>query len=73
MLINVKAKTRAKNEDVEKVDENNFVVSIKEPPEKGKANFAIERALAQYFKTPIYNVKLVSGFSSRNKIFEIDI
>ncbi len=71
MKINVKAKPGAREEKVEKIDENNFVVSVKEPPEKGKANEAIRNALAVYFKTASARIKIVSGYSSRNKIIEI--
>lgn len=71
MKINVKAKPNSKEEKVEKIDENNFVVFVKEPPEKGKANEAIRNALAVYFKIASTRVKIVSGYSSRNKIVEI--
>jgi hypothetical protein len=71
MKINVKAKTRAKEEKVEKIDENNFVVSVKEPPIDGKANFAITQALAKYFGISSYNVRLILGQSSKQKVFEI--
>jgi len=71
MKINVKAKPNAREEKVEKIDENNFIVSVKELPEKGKANNAIRNALAVYFKTASSRVKIVAGFSSRNKVVEI--
>lgn len=71
MKIFVKAKPSSREEKVEKIDEQNFVVSVKEPPEKGKANEAIRNALAVYFKTGSSCVKIVSGYSSRNKIIEI--
>jgi uncharacterized protein (TIGR00251 family) len=71
MKINVKAKPSSREEKVEKIDENNFVVSVKEPPEKGKANEAIRNALAIYFKIASSRVKIISGYSSRNKIIEI--
>ena len=71
MRINVKAKPGSREEKVEKVDDNNFIVSVKEPPEKGKANDAIRNALAVYFKTASARVKIVSGYSSRQKIIEI--
>ena len=69
--INVKAKPNSKHEKVEKVDEQNYIVSVKEPPKKGKANNAIRNALAVYFKIGSSNVRIVSGHSSRNKIIEI--
>lgn len=71
MKIFVKAKPNSREEKVQKIDDNNFIVSVKEPPEKGKANLAIKNALAVYFKTGTSNVQIVSGFSSRNKIIEI--
>jgi hypothetical protein len=71
MKINVKAKPNAKEEKVEKIDENNFVVSVKEKPEKGKANDAIRNALAVYFKIASARVKIIGGYSSRSKIIEI--
>jgi len=71
MRINVKAKPGAREEKVDKVDDNNFVVSVKEPPVQGKANFAITKALAEYFGVSSYNVRLISGFSSKQKVFEI--
>jgi len=71
MKINVRAKPNSKEEKVEKSDENNYVVFVKEPPEKGKANEAIRNALAVYFKISSTRVKIVSGYSSRSKIIEI--
>lgn len=71
MKIFVKAKPNSKEEKVEKVDENNYIVSVKEPPIKGKANEAIRNALAVYFKTASARVKIISGYSSKNKIIEI--
>jgi len=71
MKINVKAKPSSREEKIEKVDEENYIVSVKEPPIKGKANEAIRNALAIYFKTGSSCVKIVSGYSSRNKIIEI--
>ena len=71
MKIFVKAKPNAKEEMVEKVDEACFVVSVKELPKQGRANEAIIKALAEYFKMNRSAFKLVSGFGSKNKIFEI--
>lgn len=71
MKINVKAKPSAREEEVVKTDETNFMVSVKEPPVQGRANAAIARALAEYFGVSNSQVRLVSGFSSRQKIFEI--
>ena len=67
----MKAKPSAREESVVKTDDGTFVVSVKEPPRDGKANEAISRALAKHFDITAQQVVLVSGFSSRQKIFEI--
>ena len=69
MKINVKAKPNSNENKVEKVDDQNFVVSAKEPPVQGRANRAIVKALSEYFHTP--RVRIVSGHTSRQKVVEI--
>ena len=73
MRIFIKAKPNAKEEKVGKIDDLNYVVSVKEPPVKGKANEAIKNALAIYFKIGSSHIKIISGYTSRNKIIEIII
>ena len=68
----VKAKPRSKEERVEKIDDMHFIVSVKEPPVQGKANVAIAKALAEHFGVSASSVRLVSGFSSREKAFNLD-
>ena len=62
----------AKKDSIIEKSKDNFVVSVKEPPVKGKANEAIRNALAVYFKTGSSCVKIISGYTSRNKIVEIN-
>ena len=71
MKIFVKVKPNSREEKVEKMDENNYTVLVKEQPIKGRANEAIRNALAVYFKTGTASVKIISGHTSRNKIIEI--
>lgn len=72
MRIFIKAKPGSKKEKIEKVDENHFIVAVKEPPVDGKANEAIVRVLSEYFKIPKSQVRIISGQKSRQKIIEID-
>ena len=72
MKINVQARPGAREEKVEKIDEGNFRVWVKEPPVQGKANAAIIRALAGYFGVSQSQVRIVSGYTSRAKIIEIN-
>jgi len=48
-----------------------YQVSVKEPPIDGKANKAIRKALADYFQVAASQVRLVSGHTSKQKLFEI--
>ena len=71
MRIFVKVKPAAQEEIVEKIDEINFKVQVKEPPVEGRANAAVVKALAEYFGVSQLNVRIISGYTSRSKIVEI--
>lgn len=71
MKISVKVKPNAKQEKIEKVGEKDFFVWVKEKPQKGKANQAVIRVLAEYFNVPKSEVILLKGQTSKEKVFEI--
>lgn len=81
MKIFVKAKAGARENKVvppvarllpvEDRSEEFYTVSVKEPPRQGKANQAIAKLLAEYFKVSVSQVALVSGASSKRKVFEV--
>ena len=71
MKITVTAKPRARKEEVIQIDQTHFKVSVKEPPIDGKANEAVERALAAFYDTAPSNVRVVSGHTAKKKIIEI--
>ena len=73
MKIVVKAKPSSKEDRVEKIDENNFIVYVREPPVDGRANNAITKLLADYFGVKPYLVEIVSGSWSKTKIIKINI
>lgn len=84
MRIVVKAKSNSKKEQVVKVSQDNlpfinggdlavYQVCVRELPMRGKANEAIIRVLANYFDIAPSLVTLVSGSSSKTKVFEINI
>lgn len=60
-----------KNPRVEKDLFENLHVYVNAPPLEGKANIAAIKSLSEYFQTSTTNVRLVSGFKSKHKIFEI--
>jgi uncharacterized protein (TIGR00251 family) len=51
--------------------ENGYLVRVKEPAKEGKANKAVIRALAEYFKVSQSSIRIVSGLEGKNKIVEI--
>lgn len=52
-------------------EEEWYVVHTKEKPVDGKANEAIARLLAEHFGVKRVQVELISGATSRKKIFNI--
>ena len=72
MKINITAKPASKKAYIKKVGENEYIISVKEPPVKGLANLSIIATLSDYFKIPARYIRIVSGYKSRNKIIEID-
>ena len=71
MKIFVRAKPKSKKEYIKKIDENHFIVAVKEIPEKGKANEAIIRTISQYFKVNFSQIKIISGQKSKLKIIDV--
>ena len=79
----VKVKTKAKVEKVERVGQDGldlaglvarpaiYKVSVKEAPVAGRANEAVIKALAEYFAVAPARVKLLTGQTSKQKLFEI--
>lgn len=71
MKISVKVKAGAKQEKIEKHSPDEYSVWVREPAKEGKANDAVRKALAEHFGVAQWRVELVSGFSSKSKVFEI--
>lgn len=72
MRVSVKTKPRSSVERVERIDEKNFVVQVREPAADGRANEAVISALARFLKVPPSRIRLVSGARARHKIVDID-
>ena len=71
MLIRVKVFPNSKEQLIEKKGDG-FEIRVKEKPIQGQANQAVIDALADYFKCPRQNIKLIKGLKQRNKLFEIN-
>ena len=78
MKIFVKAKTGAKENKVTPPSlrlipeaEEWYTISAKERPVEGRANEALTKLLAEHFKVSRSQVRLISGATSKRKVFEI--
>lgn len=72
MKISVKVKANTSQERIEKIDDTNFIIWIREKPVEGKANEAVRKALAEYFGATKSRITLIKGQTSKQKIFEIN-
>jgi len=68
MIIRVTVKPNSEEETIEKVADDQYLLKVKEPAEKGRANAAAVKLLRRYFKR---RVRIIRGFSDRDKIIEI--
>ena len=71
MTIFVKVKAGSRKDNVEKIDENHYEVMTKEAPEKGRANAAVIKLLADYFNVSSWQVSISAGHTSKAKIVKI--
>ena len=69
MKLHIKVKPNSSEQKIEKVDEDNYIVKLKSSPVDNKANLELTKLLKKYFGKEI---KIKSGFTSRNKIIEIN-
>jgi uncharacterized protein (TIGR00251 family) len=70
MKIQVKVRPNSRTEEVSQERES-FIVKVKEPPKEGKANQAVIKLLAEHFGVPQSQVRILSGFNSKNKVVDI--
>ena len=70
MKIQVKVKPSSRTEELSR-EGDSFIIKVKEPPKEGKANQAVIKLLAEHFGVPQSQVRIISGFRSRNKVVEI--
>ncbi len=70
MIIKVKVKPNSKEEKIEKISEEEYKISIKEPAENNKANKRVINMMAKEFGVNYKDVKIKTP-NTRNKIVEI--
>jgi len=71
MFLNIKVKTRADKNEVEKISDNTFIVKVTAVPEKGKANEMVIDLLSKFLKIPKSKLKIIAGTKFKEKIIAI--
>lgn len=72
MKIYVKVKTNVHEEMVTKIDDQHYEVKTKELPINGRANLAVIELVADFLDVPKSNIQIASGFSSKQKVLEVN-
>lgn len=73
MYIKVRAKTKAKKEELVVKKPDHFEVSVKEKAERNMANERIIELVASHFVIPVGKVRIVSGHHSPSKILSVEV
>lgn len=70
MKISVRVKANSKKESIRK-EGGEYIVAVRELAKEGKANGAVENAIAEYFGVPRSLVRIVAGHAFHEKIIEV--
>ncbi|MBI2638601.1 DUF167 domain-containing protein [Candidatus Peregrinibacteria bacterium] len=73
MKVTVYAKPKAKQAKIETAGSGELRVWVREAPQDGKANDAIEAAVARHFDVPKSCVRIKKGHTAKKKIVEISM
>ncbi len=69
MRITVDVKPKSRKDSVEVIEEGHYMVRVRAPASKGKANVAVTKLLKKYLGKP---VSIISGHTSSRKIFVVE-
>lgn len=73
MRVHVRVTPRSSAEAVRLESDGSLAVRVTAPPADGAANAAVTKLLAKALNLPQRDIVLVSGASSRNKVFELPL
>jgi len=68
-IISVRVQTKARHTGIAGIHDGSLRIAVTEVAEKGKANRAVAKVLANEFGLPPSSIELVSGPTSRQKSF----
>jgi len=71
MRLTVLVKPNSRRPGVEKLPTGEYRVQVAAPPQDGKANEAVLRALAEHLGYAPSRLRILSGFTGKRKIVEV--
>jgi uncharacterized protein YggU (UPF0235/DUF167 family) len=71
MYISVRVQAGAKRETVKVGANGRLMIAVKEPAERNRANRRARELLAEHLKVPLGKVRLISGYTSPAKMFDV--
>lgn len=72
MILKIKVKPNSGKQELIKISENEYKISLKERAENNKANLELIKLLKKYFKVGAEDIKIIKGMKSKNKIIEVN-
>ena len=72
MILKVKVSPNSKEEKIEKIGENEYIVSVKEPAEDNRANIRLINLLSKELGASHKSIKIKNP-TSRDKIIEVKV
>ena len=64
----IKVKPNSGKQEIVKLDEDSYIISLKSIAENNKANIELLKILRKHFKK---DIKIIKGKTSRNKVVKI--
>ena len=68
MEINVEVKTNKNKQEIEKIDDNNYIISLKSSPIDNKANIELIKLFSKELKL---KVRIKKGMKNNKKILQV--
>ena len=69
--LQIKVKPNSNKQKIQNLENNNYLVCLKSPPENNKANSELINLLSKYFSVPIASIKIKRGMHSNKKVVEV--
>ncbi len=71
LKISVTVKPQSKKEEVKKISEGEYLISVHAPARQGEANEALVEILARHFSVPKSSIQIIRGQTNRRKLVKI--